>query len=519
MGTVHAQPAFQAGLSFGPPVKLPASDGGTEPRAAVTPDGRHWVISNSGGTAVVYESDDGQTNWHKTLNNPVSQNMPTIDVDIIATSTGRLIATELDFQGINFRTSYTDDGGATPWIASTGIGPFTGTGFVDQDRQWLAAGPNGHVYMLFHNLFSGTVTHNMYVMTSTDNGATFGAPVPITNPAASGPSPTPGSQAWQDLQCADSGGPSDIFVNSNNGRVYAVWGTRSAQLPLPVGAGGGCTASVTGNAEVNVVAATRVWLATAPAGGTTDPTQWTNSLAVDDNPTGQIVGMQLAPGAIDSANNVYILYPESVNQYPDYSGAAIKYVHATETNILSNPYGLIAPATNPWSSSTTVAAGGGDGHLLPHIVAGGPGQLDMAYFTGEGPSTAPNWYIDAAQTVNALAASPVITYARISGTPTYTSQTASQMMGACTASGIINGVACGRSTDVWAVALDNSGNFLVSWPGVDPNSGTFVAGQIGPLTGTPEAPWAPALVLTALGAAGLLLLRRRRRPVEEPSAG
>jgi hypothetical protein len=513
----HATTPF----AFGPPVALPAADGGTEPRAAVTANGHHFVATNSGGTMWVYESDDGLTNWHKTATSPAGQtSLATIDVDIIATSTGRLVATELDTTGLNFRTSWSDNEGAT-WTASTGLGAFTGTGFVDQDRQWLAAGPNGHVYMLFHNLLSGTITHNMFVMTSTDNGASFGAPVPITNPATSGPTPTPGSQAWQDLQCADSGGPSDLFVNPRDGRVYAVWGTRSAQLPLPVGAGGGCTASVTGNQEVNIVAATRVWVATAPADGTTSPANWTNSLAVDDNPTGQIVGMQLAPGAIDSADNVYVLYPESVHQYPDYSGAAIKYVHATQSAIVANAYGAVAPATNPWSAAVTVALpgtafGGGQpgdaGHLLPHIVAGGPGQLDMAYFTGDTVNgTGPSWYMTAAQTFNALAAQPTFSEIRVSSTPTYTNQTASQMMGACTASGIVNGFACGRSTDVWGVALDKAGNFLVTWPGVAPNSGTFVTTQTGgPAVTVPDAPFAVLLLVAgSVGAAAWFAWRRR----------
>lgn len=514
------QPAHAiAPLAFGPPVALPQADGGTEPRAAVTPDGHHFVVSNSGGTMTVYESDDGLTNWHKTPTNPAGQSVPTIDVDIIATTTGRLVASELDGAGLNFHTSYSDNQGAT-WAASTGVLPISGTGAVDQDRQWLAAGPDNRVYLLFHNLLSGTVTHNMYVITSTDNGATFGAPIPVTNPATSSPAPTPGSQAWQDLQCADSGGPSNLFVNPRDGRVYAVWGTRSAQVPLPVGAGGGCTASVTGQQEVNVVAATRVWVASAPASGTTDPTQWTNSLAVDDNPTGQIVGMQLSPGAIDSADNVYILYPESVHGYPDYSGAAIKYVHATQTGIVANPYALTQTGSNPWSASTTVAppstaiaAGhqGDAGHLLAHIAAAGPGQLDIAYFTGDTvPAKGPSWFITAAQTLNALDPHPVIQALRVSDTPTYTDQTASQMMGACTPSGIVNGFACGRSTDVWGVAIDNSGNFLITWPGVRPNAGTFVTTQIaGPTANVPESRWAALLLLPGL--ATVWVTRRRSR--------
>jgi len=430
-------------LAFGTPTKLSNADGNTEPRATVTPDGKHWVVANRGGTAVVYGSNDGLTGWTQTASNPADQSLPTIDVDIVSTRTGRLIATELDTAGLNFRTSFSDDGGAH-WTAVTFAAGFpapdSGTGIGDTDRPWLAVGPDdptSHlptVYLLFHNLASGTVSHNMYVTTSTDNGTNFGLPVPVT---------APGSQAFTDLQCSDSGGPSNIFVNQQDGRVYAVFGTRSSI------AGGGCGASITGTFEVNVVAATRVWVATAPASSAALATGWTNSLAVDDNATGQIVGMQLAPGAIDSGGNVYVLYPESPNGYPNYDGAAIKYVHATQAGIVAMPFGVLPPATDPWSSGVTVAPAGGAGHVLPHIVAGNTGQLDMAYFTGDAipgatPPTKANWFITAAQTLDALDANPVITEVRVSNTPTYQTETASTLMGAC-GSGPTAGVENGLS--------------------------------------------------------------------------
>src|SRR5439155_601817 len=87
----------------------------------------------------------------------------------------------------------------------------------------------------------GTVTHNMWVMKSTDNGATFGPPVPLT---------LPGQQAWLDLQCADSGGPSSLAVNKTTGRIYAFWCTRYS-------ASGGCASQPL---EVTGVGATAWYL-------------------------------------------------------------------------------------------------------------------------------------------------------------------------------------------------------------------------------------------------------------------
>jgi len=528
-------------FTMGTAVSLPTSDGGTEPRETVVSTGAHpgyYVISNSGGTAFVWKSNDGGRTdpWHTTdATGIANQTMPSIDVDLVSmpagsTHPGRLIAVELDFGGINFRISYSDDGGAT-WIIS-GTAPFNlntlpGGQLADQDRPWLATGPGDRAYLLFHNLASGTANHNMYVETSTDGGANFAAPTPVTSP---------GTQAYTDLQCADSGGPSNLFVNPRDGRVYAIFGTRSALV------GGGCAASITGPFEVNVVAATRVWVATAPMSGTTDPTQWQQSLAVDDLASGKIVGMQLGPAALDTANNLYVVYPESVNVYPNYDGGAIKYVHATQADILANPYGALGPPNQVWSAPVPVAPSGAAGHLLPHIVAGGAGQIDMAYFEGVEtgpPATTAGWFLVTAQTLDALDAHPAIAYQTIKypGTPVaqqpaYSGWTASQMMGACgtgPAAGVENGTVCARSTDVWAIALDSQGRLQVSWPSA--NAGQFGCGgtagkppcttwtttqtdgpTIGglPGNGIPEAPIGPA-ILAVVGAAAIAVGIRRRR--------
>ena len=524
----RAAGAATPSLQFAPTTALPGADGDTEPRATVTPNDHKYIIANSGGPAVVYSSPDGLT-WGP--NNGVQvadQFSGSIDTDIVSTRTGRLIAVELDFGGINFRASYSDDGGTT-WTAVGGptgqAGPFTGTGYVDQDRPYLAVGPDDpsthlpRVYALMHNLASGAASHNMWVATSTDNGSTFGPYIPVTQP---------GSQAWLDLQCADSGGPSNLFTDPATGRVFAVWGTRSTN-PAAAQAGGGCGASATGSFEINVVAATRVWIASAPAAGVTDPTQWTQSLAVDDNATGQIVGMQLSPGAVDAGGNVYILYPESMHAYPDYSGAAIKLVHATESDVAANPYGTTGPSKNVWSSPAAVAPAGQPGNLLAHIVAGATGELDMAYFHGKTENNQVNWYPTAAQTLDALDPAPTFATVPLSTFPAYGNATASQMMGACgsgATQGVENGFACTRSTDIWGVAIDNAGNFLVTWPGDGSefngtHSGTYVSMQTGgttiaptPPVQAPEVPWIPALAGIGLAAGvGVTRLQRRRRTV------
>jgi hypothetical protein len=76
----------------------------------------------------------------------------------------------------------------------------------------------------------------------------------------------------------------------------------------------------------------------------------------------------------------------------------------------------------------------------------------------------------AAETNNGLDANPTVTEARISDIPTDVG-TASRLMGACVSagpvSGVINGVACNRSPDVFGVTLDKQCHTSIVWPAVD----------------------------------------------------
>jgi hypothetical protein len=435
-----------AGAGGGSPfttVRLPNSSGFSEPREAISNNGRFWIESNAAdNSAAVWGSSNG-LNWTQTPTEPAGQTDASTDVDIVTTPSGRIVETELDFGGINFRTAYSDDGGKT-WTASQG------TTLADTDRPWLASDPgSNNLYLLFHDLVSGTVSHNMFVETSLDGGATFGPPVPTT---------LPGSQAWADLQCADSGGPSDIFVappgTPHAGRVYAAWNTRSSGSldGVNTSATGGCGASATGTFEINVVGATRIWLAWSDTPAVDG--SWHTSVALDDNPTGQLVSYQLAPGAVDSAGNVYVAYDESPQPYPDYDGAPVKYIWA-------------GPDLNTWSAPVTVAPGGGPGHVLPHIVAGDPGNLDLAYWTGQQDGSDIHWYTTVAQVFHGLTSKPLIHATRVSNVSADTG-TASILMGACDQNqqtgGVVNGLECNRSADVWGIALTPSCFLAIAWP-------------------------------------------------------
>jgi hypothetical protein len=420
---------------------LAGSAANTEPRVTVAPDQTRYLTTNEKGTGneIVFRSTDGRS-WSR-VTMPPDQSSATIDVDVVAMHTGRILTSELDFAGINFITHYSDDRGKT-WHQSQG------QTFADTDRQWFAVGPDDPtthkptVYLLFHNLLSGLLQHNMFVQTSHDGGETFGPPIPVA---------TPGQQDYLDLQCGDSGGPSSISVNAKTGQVYVVFGTRSSPV-------GGCAAQPV---EVNIVAANRVWVVTAAAKDTETPGAWTPSLAVDNTASGKISGMQLAPGALDDAGNVYVAYPESVNPYPDYNGAAIKVVHA--------PADL-----STWSKPFTVAPSGGPGNVLPHITAGEPGKIALSWFKGNSDKT---WSAMAATVVDALAATPHVMTTRLSGVVAEKG-TASELMGACLEgpAATLNGFACGRSADVYGLSSDACGNVVVAWPALD---ATYASQQVG----------------------------------------
>jgi hypothetical protein len=426
---------------------LNASDSDTEPRAAVAPDGTIHVVTNRNGSAAVYASTDGGTSFAVRGTFP-NQTVPTIDVDVIALPEGRLVATELDLAGVNFRNAYSDDGGTT-WHVSTGAATL-----ADTDRQWLAYGPvnaltgKRTVYMLWHNLASGFGNHNMFVQTSVDGGETFLPPVPTT---------LPGSQAYADLQCADSSGPSGISVDQSTGRLYVLFGTRASSVaPL-----GGCGASVApGPAAVNIVPPTRLWVATSPDNL---PGSWTQSVAVDRSGTGQIVGTQLASLALDTAGNAYVAFTESASP-TDYR-SALKYVHA-------------APSLASWSAPTTVATLADSGNILPLVIAGDPGRLGFAWLHGKANgSGVTQWFSMVGQTIDGLAAAPAITTTQVSTVVAYTGSAAT-LMGSCSSgplAGVENGFACDRSSDVYGIAAGAGGMLVVAWPTAA--NGTYVTTQ------------------------------------------
>src|SRR3954469_14323078 len=89
-------------------IRLDNANGGTEPRIAVGPDDQRWAISNGPDGAPRDRSTDGGVSLPRTEADP-PQTSATIDPDVVAMNTGRVLASELADAGLTFPSSFTDD--------------------------------------------------------------------------------------------------------------------------------------------------------------------------------------------------------------------------------------------------------------------------------------------------------------------------------------------------------------------------------------------------------------------------
>jgi len=121
--------------------------------------------------------------------------------------------------------------------------------------------------------------------------------------------------------------------------------------------------------------------------------------------------------------------------------------------------------------------------VLPHIVAGAPGKVDVAYYHGVKSGSTLKWYSMAAQSLNALSGAPAWTNVQLSNVVVEPNQTASALMGACFQGqqATLNGLACGRAADVYGISLDKCGGLVLAWPAQanQRTDGTYATQQTG----------------------------------------
>lgn len=434
VGAATSSPAAAPKLSA-TVVHLTGSGGSSEPRIAVDPrtDARYAIANATDGSAVVWSSKDGKA-FNQVAGQIPGQVSATIDLDVVVTRTGRIIANELD-SDFSFPTGYSDDHGET-WTASKGI-PF------DLDRQWLAAGPKGEVYLVWHNFASGlSPAHEVMVQTSTDGGATFGVPVPVA---------LPGSAAAIDLSCGDSTGPSGIAVDQKTGRLYVAFATRTSAV------GGGCGKAADPNEGVgfNVVPSNHLWVASSPDGSAGS---WTDTLAVDTAAARKFIALQYSGISVDAGSNVWLSYTQSLKA-DDYT---------SQIRLRSAPAGGTAWRTPVIVPGTQV------GSLFAHVAAGDSGKVAVSWFQVQDGQ----WYPWLGVSTNALSAHPSWTTTPLSSSPTHRG-TPAAMSAACGSgptSGLQQGLACGRYLDNFGMAVDRAGRAMVVFPSAI-DKGSYVATQ------------------------------------------
>jgi hypothetical protein len=104
-----------------------------------------------------------------------------------------------------------------------------------------------------------------------------------------------------------------------------------------------------------------------------------------------------------------------------------------------------------------------------------------------GQGDTPVWYTHVVHSLDVLSASPTIVDQRVSDVPTY-KWAAPDMMGICHhepgIGGVLSGVDCDRSTDVWGIALDRGCRLSIVWPTAQPSSAGTTKGVPGDAPGT-----------------------------------
>jgi hypothetical protein len=224
-----------------------------------------------------------------------------------------------------------------------------------------------------------------------------------------------------------------------------------------------------------------IWLTTSTDGGLT----WTQTMIYHTD-AGNVANL-FSPIAEDRAGNLYAAWSE---QLAPGQGSVVMVASSTD-------HGLT------WSAPTVVS-GSLNNAVMPWLVAGSDGRVDLVFYgtayAGDAASapTSAQWFVYFAQSLDAHAATPAWTLARTSDVPNHVGSICNQ------------GTACDTNVpkgdrsllDYFQVALDPSGRALIvygdnhdlhsvptltsgdCWPSCRPYV-TFVAQTSGPLAYAP----------------------------------
>ncbi len=409
-------------VSFGTPVVVDNYRPGFEPDVAVdtSPNGRDLTYTStpfgfSTTQSFIYRSDDHRSSFHLVEGNVADKPDTCIgggDSELRTDPVnGRVYF--VDLQGLtNFSASTSGDHGAT-W--STACNSVNGVGV---DWQWVGidsnggtsavgAGPgSGRLYLDYDNVNQDTGPNplgNQLVMNESVDGVYYGSSCAVAG------LPCPGPPA---AISPDEGIPGNVVVDNVRGgahqhTVYAIH-TNAAGIAVIVSR---CSGKP-GDSTAALVAA-----------DCTDPTQvdpsdpghvnvnWHDSYV--RIPGSYLTGNLFASMAIDTAGNLYAVWAEYPTDGAGNENGPGRIDLAVSTN-----------GAKAWSAPIAVTPTSLRNNVMPWVVAGDPGRVDVAWYGAPqasyqgafGPDTLDNgtWNVYMAQSLNALAAGRSFSVAKVS---------------------------------------------------------------------------------------------------------
>lgn len=442
-----------------------------EPGIAIGPDGTAVInaaTANTGAPPTFWLSRDGAATWGPGRDVDPS-GASTGDSDAAIGSDGYLYALNLGYttspppaQPSNPTVLVYRSPDGVQWSGPASIPPPHG---IDQpDRPWLIVDPRHPADV---DLVNSEVGGNIVIWRSTDHGATFAGPVPVTS-GVNG-------------QAALALSSRPLFDPTTDGRILMLYETTAPAAAAGVDASG------------YEFPMTQLWLAESTDSGST----WTNTLVLDasalpDPAMDGTLAHLLVASAIDPSGNLYAAFALRPS-----SGTStfVEVIHSTDHG-------------QSWSTATQVQAPTAS-NVMPALAAGPASSIDISWYGS--PATdfrdpAARWSEMFADSSDALSAHPTFTVSQVSGQqPVH--------VGAIDTAGAI-GSDLGANwalRDFQGIALDRCGQPHPVWADdVSHVTETAVAGSCpAPVATVSEQPGPWVLVVGTVG--GLWAVAGRRR--------
>ena len=328
-----------------------------EPEVVSAPDGTIYVTAQEGvpGGVDLWRRDPGSFDYvqlHKPDQNPVLTSSTGLalgggDNDIAVSTDGKVYVASLSLVSASVATSR-DRG-------ETFDNNLLAANFIGVDRQWMTSVGSDTVYMAYHDV----AVSQIWLVKSTDAGATFGPPTPVIPPAM--------FPQFMNLVVYGAGNVESDLAADPDGRIaMAFLGTSNVvenETPL--------------QKPHNVY----VWI-TDPSGA--NPTVHTVALG---DPDSSFQGLFPAI-ASDRSGNLYVTWSD---------------LHAIYLSI-SRDHG------STWSKPRKISRGSGNhSAVFPYVIAGTKGRVGLSWLGTSADSNDDEnakWKTYYAMTTNALASNP-----------------------------------------------------------------------------------------------------------------